>query len=278
MAILRTILRAPLTPILVSLLSRYGSTDLTPPTFVSAEVGNVADDLLVITMSENMDESIVSATTVFTVDDGAANAVTNVDIAGPLIKLTLTNSIGAGDTVTVAYTKPGSNPLSDISGNEAESWSAESVTNNSAQYIEYTNVLVATPAETIYTDGTTSVRKKITGNTYQVDVTLTPTGFAGAENMDWVWLFKKTGQTAVFRSGVRAGDFVVDGTIDGTGFAGTINVNWENLDTAEGTGVLTTYRDGARDESYVIDKALTATGFAGSENTDWKNLRKYKPE
>ena len=32
--------------------------------------------------------------------------------------------------MTVAYTKPGSNPLQDLSANEAASWSAQSVTNN----------------------------------------------------------------------------------------------------------------------------------------------------
>ncbi len=164
-----------------------------------------------------------------------------------------------------------------IDGDIEVSPSGTTVPQTYDQYIVYENSLLLT-TPTTYQVGSSQVRKRIIGNVYQVDVTLTAIGFSGAENIDWVWVIKHTGQTAIFRAGVRDGDFVVDGTIDGTGFAGTINVNWENINTAAGTGILTTYRDGVRDESYVIDKVLTATGFDGDEDIDWENLRKHKPE
>jgi len=113
---------------------------------------------------------------------------------------------------------------------------------------------------------------------YQIDITLTPTGFSGVENTDWTWIIKHNGQDPVFRSGVRGGVFVVDGEITATGFAGSIDVDWENHLTAPGGGVLTTFRDGVRDGAYVIDKILTGTGFAGTEDVDWENCRKYKPQ
>lgn len=112
----------------IARVSGFGP-DTTLPLFLSAEVGDVSASTLVITMSKLMNASIVPATTDFAVDDGAANAVTDVSISGTNVTLTLTNAVETGDTVTVAYTK-GANPLQDLSANEADSWTAQSVTNN----------------------------------------------------------------------------------------------------------------------------------------------------
>ena len=112
----------------IARVSGFGP-DTTLPAFLSAEVGNVSASTLVITMSKLMNASVVPATTDFAVDDGAANAVTDVSISGTNVTLTLTNAVETGDTVTVAYTK-GANALQDLSANEADSWTAQSVTNN----------------------------------------------------------------------------------------------------------------------------------------------------
>jgi len=151
------------------------------------------------------------------------------------------------------------------------------------QYIVYANSLTSTPASTTYTDGTTDVRKRdIAANEpydkYVIDITLTPTGFAGVENTDWENLLRHGGladETFDFRSGVRGGFFVVDGTLDGTGFAGVEDTNWTNLAMAQGAGAQTTFRDGVRDAAYVIDKTLNATGFAGDINVDWENIETH---
>jgi uncharacterized repeat protein (TIGR02059 family) len=109
--------------------------DTTAPSFVSAEVGSQGFDTLVITMDETLLATSVPATTAFAVDDGAANAVTNVSISGRYVILTLTNTIDIGDTVTVAYTKPGSNVLQDLNNNETDSWTAESVSITTAGWL-----------------------------------------------------------------------------------------------------------------------------------------------
>jgi len=103
--------------------------DTTLPEFLSAEVGDVSASTLVITMSKLINASVVPADGDFSVSDGEANAVTDVSISGNSVTLTLTNAVEAGDTVTVAYTK-GANALQDLSANEADSWTAEAVTNN----------------------------------------------------------------------------------------------------------------------------------------------------
>lgn len=104
------------------------------PVFQSAEVGNVADDTLVMTYNQTLDSGSVPATTDFSVDDGAANAVTNVSISGTDVTLTLTNSVNAGDTVVVSYTA-GANPIQDTSGNDAANLTNESVTNNAGTFM-----------------------------------------------------------------------------------------------------------------------------------------------
>lgn len=256
-----------------------GGVDTDIPVLVSAIIFNIAPTIIAVRYNEPLDETSTPATGDVSVS-GTTETIISVLVDGRYVYYGLSGAVEETDTILLNYTA-GVNPIRDKALNEAANLVNHPVTNNvldTFQYIEYANTLVTTPAETIYTDGTTSVRKKISGNTYQIDVTLTPTGFDGIQNTDWTWISKFNGTTAVFRSGVRAGDFVVDGTLNGTGFAGVEDTDWENHQTSPGAGVLTTYRDGVRDGAYVIDKVLTATGFAGSEDTDWENLRTYKPE
>jgi uncharacterized repeat protein (TIGR02059 family) len=101
------------------------------PTFVSAEVGTVSAKTLKIYFDSAVSGSSVPATTDFTVNDGAANAVTNVAISGSVVTLTLTNDVDNGDTVVVSYTA-GANPLQSSDGNNMINLTTESVTNNVA--------------------------------------------------------------------------------------------------------------------------------------------------
>jgi hypothetical protein len=149
------------------------------------------------------------------------------------------------------------------------------------QYTEFTGTtdLSTLSGSTTYTyydsDGTFSIRKIVRDSKYCVDMTLSYVGFDGTEGTDWINLFRHTGQTAVYRFGLRGGEFVVDGTITGTGFSGTVDVDWENIhsvSTPSGTGE---FREGCRDGAYVIDEALTATAFDGTENTDWEEIESH---
>ena len=105
--------------------------DTTPPVLTSATVENAAPSSLVLTYNESLDATSTPATTDFSVNDGVANAVTNVSVSGTTVTLTLTNAIDNGDTVTVSYTA-GTNPIRDTSSNNAANLTSQSVTNNVA--------------------------------------------------------------------------------------------------------------------------------------------------
>lgn len=115
------------------------NVDSTAPQFVTAsfEVGNVADNIVVLPLDEALDPTSVPAVGDFAIlVDASPNVVTNVDIATSSIqvRLTLTTSVTAGQTVTAAYTK-GANPLRDVALNETPSLTATAVTNNVAGYV-----------------------------------------------------------------------------------------------------------------------------------------------
>ena len=75
--------------------------------------------------------NIVPATSAFTVMvNSVARTVSSVSISGTKVLLTLASPVVYGNIVTVAYTKPATNPLQTSSGGQAASITAQSVTNN----------------------------------------------------------------------------------------------------------------------------------------------------
>ena len=94
--------------------------------------------------------NIVPGASAFTVMVNAmARTVNSVAISGTKVLLTLSSPVVYGDVVTVAYTKPATNPLQTASGGQAASISAQNVTNNVAAVIPvYQNSVIenATPA------------------------------------------------------------------------------------------------------------------------------------
>ncbi|HEX3032206.1 MAG TPA: DUF2341 domain-containing protein, partial [Bacillota bacterium] len=74
---------------------------------------------IVINYSENLLGTSIPATTDYTVNvNGSVYAVTNVSLSGSQVTLTLTTPLTRSDSAYVSYT-PGTNPLQDISGNNA---------------------------------------------------------------------------------------------------------------------------------------------------------------
>jgi uncharacterized repeat protein (TIGR02059 family) len=102
--------------------------DVTPPTPTTATVNGAT---LVINFNEALDAASAPAGSAFDVQVGGSRSVTNVAISGSAVTLTLNPAVVSTDTVTVAYTKPGSPPvIQDVAGNDAVSFSAMAVTNN----------------------------------------------------------------------------------------------------------------------------------------------------
>ena len=109
------------------------TSDTTAPTLSSAAISSSGTSL-VITASEALDTSSVPATSSFTVaTDGSATTVTGVGVSSNQVTLTLGQTIGTGQSVSVAYTAPTSNPLKDAAGNLLASFGATSTTNSSTQ-------------------------------------------------------------------------------------------------------------------------------------------------
>ena len=107
----------------------------TAPTFESATVNG---NTLTITFSENLDTASKPAAADFTVTVGSSARSVNSDgvaISGATVTLTLASAVTPGQTVKVRYTKPASNPLQNASGTDVETFSDQSVTNETKRAI-----------------------------------------------------------------------------------------------------------------------------------------------
>ena len=110
-----------------AITNNVGATDTTAPTLSSAQVANFAKSDIIITMSEALAAS-TPATSAFAVSGG--RTVTGVAVSGSTVTVTVNTAYAYGDTITVTYTKPGSNMLKDAANNESSNFGPSSVTNN----------------------------------------------------------------------------------------------------------------------------------------------------
>ena len=100
------------------------------PIYVGSVIENAAPSVLVMTYSLSL-ASVLPAGTAFTVMvNGVRRTVSSVSVSGNSVSLTLSSAIIGGDVVTVAYTRPSTNPLQSVLGGFAASLSALPVTNN----------------------------------------------------------------------------------------------------------------------------------------------------
>jgi len=102
------------------------------PVYVSSGIANATPSILEMTYNPTL-ANIVPAATSFTVlVNSVARTVNSVAISGTKVSLTLSSPVVYGNIITVAYNKPSANPLQTISGGEAATIAAQSVTNNVA--------------------------------------------------------------------------------------------------------------------------------------------------
>ena len=108
------------------------TADTTAPVLSTATVDGAT---LVLTYDEALDEGSEPAVGAFAVTAAGSTAtVSDVDVSGSAVTLTLAAAVTPGDTVTVSYT-PGTNPIQDEAGNDAAALSGQAVTNNTADTI-----------------------------------------------------------------------------------------------------------------------------------------------
>jgi uncharacterized repeat protein (TIGR02059 family) len=100
------------------------------PVYLNSVIENATPSLLEITYNITL-ANIVPAASAFTVQvNSTVRAVISVSISSMKVLLTLASPVVNGDVVTVAYTKPTTNPLQTASGGQAATLSTEQVTNN----------------------------------------------------------------------------------------------------------------------------------------------------
>lgn len=101
--------------------------DVTLPTIAGRSIATSNAKRIVLTASEALDPKFVPAVGDFAIT-GQVKAVTKVTIDGPFVYLDVATAFAAG-AVSVAYTKPATNQLRDLAGNELASFTATAVTN-----------------------------------------------------------------------------------------------------------------------------------------------------
>ena len=100
------------------------------PVYVSSVIENATPARLEMTYNLTL-ANIVPATSAFTVKvNTVTRTVSSVAISGTKVLLTLASPVLYGDAVTVAYTKPSTNPLQTAAGGQAASITAKTVINN----------------------------------------------------------------------------------------------------------------------------------------------------
>ncbi|MEI6047856.1 MAG: FISUMP domain-containing protein [Bacteroidota bacterium] len=99
------------------------------PVYLSSTFWNATPSILEMTYDLTL-TNIAPATSAFTVQvNSVTRTVNSVAISGTKVQLTLSSAVVYGDIVTVAYTKPGNNPLQTVSGGQAATITAQTVTN-----------------------------------------------------------------------------------------------------------------------------------------------------
>lgn len=111
---------------------RVGGTgsSIVVPTIVAAVVQNASPNSMVLTASDALTSPNPTGAGGFTVaTTGAACTVSSVTVSGNTVTLALSRAITAGETISLTYAPPVSNPLANTYG-QVSAFSGKAVTNN----------------------------------------------------------------------------------------------------------------------------------------------------
>jgi uncharacterized repeat protein (TIGR02059 family) len=101
------------------------------PSYISSTIANATPSVLEMTYDLSLNNLLVPAASSFSIQINAvARTISAVTISGNKVLLTLSSAVKYGDIVTVAYTKPATNPIQTLAGGLAVNLSGKSVINN----------------------------------------------------------------------------------------------------------------------------------------------------
>ena len=99
------------------------------PEYTGSAIENATPSVLELTYNLTL-ASMVPPASAFSVQvNSVARAVSSVSVSGTKVLLTMASPVVYGNIVTVAYTKPSTNPLQTLAGGQAASMSAQAVSN-----------------------------------------------------------------------------------------------------------------------------------------------------
>ena len=215
--------------------------------------GTIDGTALTLTFSEALDETSVPAAGDFSVSVAGATATApaSLSLSGDTMTFALATAVTSGQTVTIAYTKPASDPIKDPAGNEADSFTAIEVTNNTGSVVDDDLPQVSIAAPTGATDDFL----------YEFE--------AATDELQYQWVLTRAGLTdaaltvdmSVAETG--GGDFAADGadtvTFDANKATTTYTpITADDLDEGHGT-VTVTVTDGT---DYDVDPDAASAALA----------------
>jgi uncharacterized repeat protein (TIGR02059 family) len=110
--------------------ARIYGTSSSVTSYISSVIENATPSRLEMTYNVSLANPAPSPSAFSVLVNSVARTVNTVTISGTKVQLTLASPVINGDVVTVAYTKPSSNPIQDASGNQAATIGAQAVINN----------------------------------------------------------------------------------------------------------------------------------------------------
>jgi uncharacterized repeat protein (TIGR02059 family) len=114
--------------------SEYITGSVTPPSpvYQGSVIENATSSRIDITYNLTLVSTAPPPSAFAVRVNSTARSVNSVSVSGTKVYLTLASPVVYGDVVTVAYTKPATNPLQTAAGGQAATFSAKSVVNNVA--------------------------------------------------------------------------------------------------------------------------------------------------
>ena len=108
------------------------------PVYIGSVIENATPSVLEMIYNVTLAHTVPAASAFRVLVNFVKTEINSVAISGTKVMLTLSTAVVYGDNVTVAYTKPASNPLQTSEGGQAASIGAQTVSNR-------VNVVVAPP-------------------------------------------------------------------------------------------------------------------------------------
>ena len=168
-----------------------------PPSFSNASVNGVT---LTITFDRNLDTGSAPAGSAFSVSatpqGGSARNISGTgtaSLSGMTATVTLASAVAHGETVTVSYAKPASNPLQNTAGSDTANFSGQAVTNTTPPPPSFSNASVNGVTLTITFDRNLDTGSAPAGSAFSVSAT--PQG-GPARNISGTGTASLSGMTA----------------------------------------------------------------------------------